>query len=483
MATRQPMRRPVPGPASVQRDYTQPPPGGTHYPWEPGGGSKVPGVPDNWSQFYPSEQEGRGDAWMAVKKAQLNKEHPPSSYQNMPSARDSMSPQDFAQYQHNALPQNQAAKDALAGMHDPSHDVPQGRGDPNKYNWQTGGWNVGYDPTIQALRMHGVKPGPLTNIGQGKGSGGYYTGDQILKPGQTPSPTGTTAAAKKKTPTGPATPGANQQTTGAPDQASLGPQFAAMKPGTSVNIGGKTYFKNKAGAVVDYSDPKNRQRVTDVQGNFFNAPAAAPTAAPQQTQAPTTQQGAPPADWQSQMQQQFQQMQDQLNQQFQQYNQRPSFYPGASPMDPYGGGVMNQLQQMYQPMQSMFGGGYGGGGFDPGYGWNPGYGGGGFGGGGMAQPNTMYAGGNPNFDEGGGIMSQITAGPGMSGPMMRKDLSGQRPANYGNYVDMGQGMGYYEGATDMNNPYGMMTNGMAQPNMNFEASQMNPYNPNMQMYY
>ena len=163
------MQRPVPGPArpAGARDYTQPPPGGTHYPWEPGGGSKVPGVPDNWRDFYPNEQEGRGDAWIGPKKAQLNAEHPPSSYQGMPSARDRFAgdPQGFAKWQQSQLPQDAAAKANLAKMHDYSDTGPVAQGKPGVYDWKRGGWPAGTDQTALALKMHGAKPGPLTNIG------------------------------------------------------------------------------------------------------------------------------------------------------------------------------------------------------------------------------------------------------------------------------------------------------------------------------
>ena len=116
----------------ARSDYTQPPPGGTHYPWEPGGGSKVPGVPDNWRDFYPNEQEGRGDAWIGPKKAQLNAEHPPSSYQGMPSARDRFAgdPQGFAKWQQSQLPQDAAQKANLAKMHDYSDTGPVAQGSP-----------------------------------------------------------------------------------------------------------------------------------------------------------------------------------------------------------------------------------------------------------------------------------------------------------------------------------------------------------------
>jgi len=268
------MQRPVPGPAaaaSTRRDYTQPPPGGAHYPWEPGGGSKVPGVPDNWSDFYPNEGEGRGDAWIGPKKAQLNAEHPPSSYQGMPSARSSMSPQDFAKYQQGALPQDAAAKANLAKMHDYSDTGPVAQGKPGVYDWQRGGWPQGTDTTAQALAKHGAKPGPLNKIGGAPGSGGYYKGGNTIIP-----------------------PGAKADKAAAPaSQADLGKWFGQIKPGQKVTLQGKTYFKNQNGAVVDVTNPAARKRITDRQGAFIGQAAAPP--APGTTPPATTPPGTPAA--------------------------------------------------------------------------------------------------------------------------------------------------------------------------------------------
>jgi hypothetical protein len=366
------MQRPVPGPAaaaSTRRDYTQPPPGGTHYPWEPGGGSKVPGVPDNWSDFYPNEGEGRGDAWIGPKKAQLNAEHPPSSYQGMPSARSSMSPQDFAKYQQGALPQNQAAKDALAGMHDPSHDAPVAQGKPGVYDWQRGGWPVGTDQTALALKMHGAKPGPLTNIGGAPGSGGTYQGGNTITP--------------------PTKPGAKPAA--APTQDQLNQQFAGMKPGAKITAGGKTYFKNQNGAVVDVTNPAARKRITDRQGKLIGQAAAPPTTTPPGTPAATTPPGRVPIG-----------------------NQPPPTTPGGQvrrPVDtppqqqqppPYQYPPTNQQPYQYDPSSlNQFGYPQNQG---PGpYGWNPGYGG----------PPFNYSNSNPYSNFSNALMQGMGGGYGM----------------------------------------------------------------------
>jgi hypothetical protein len=355
--TRPAMQRPRPGPASLGspaggRDYTQPPPGGTHYPWEPGGGSRVPGVPDNWADFYPNEQEGRGDAWIGPKKAQLNKEHPPESYQNMPSARSRMSPQDFAAYQQGALPQDAAQKANLAKMHDYSDTGPVAQGKPGVYDWQRGGWPQGTDTTAQALKMHGAKPGPLTKIGGAPGSGGYYRGgNTIAPPGQQPA--GSKPGKAK-------TPATNEQ---------LGKWFASIKPGQSVTIEGKNYFKNANGAVVDVTNPAARKRITNRQGAFVGQAAAPPPPAttPPATTPPGTPAGTP---------------REPIG------NQPPPTTPGGPvqrPVDqppptmPINPGQQqypptNQPQQQYDPYSlNQFGYPQSQG---PGpYGWNPGYGG------------------------------------------------------------------------------------------------------------
>ena len=379
-SARQPLARPRPGPAptaSTRRDYTQPPPGGAHYPWEPGGGSKIPGVPDNWSQFYPNEGEGRGDAWIGPKKAQLNAEHPPSSYQNMPSARSSMSPQDFAKYQQGALPQNQAAKDALAGMHDPSHDAPVAQGKPGVYDWQRGGWPQGTDQTALALKMHGATPGPLNKIGGAPGSGGTYQGGNTITP---PAATGKTAAKTQA-------PATNDQ---------LGKWFGTMKPGATMTIQGKKYFKNQNGAVVDVTNPAARKRITNQQGAFIGQAAAPPAPTPQTQPAATP----PPT-------------------------------AAASSVDPQQfADMQQQFQQMQQMMQQGFGGGYGGGGYGGGgeqsYSGMPAQfsgfgnaimqgmgGGGGYGGGmqspyGMIQPDFMQLGGGYGGGGGYGMPQQFS---------------------------------------------------------------------------
>jgi hypothetical protein len=416
------MQRPRPAPLGTPaggRDYTQPPPGGTHYPWEPGGGSRVPGVPDNWRDFYPNEQEGRGDAWIGPKKAQLNREHPPESYQNMPSARSRMSPADFAKYQQGALPQDAAAKANLAKMHDYSDTGPIAQGKPGVYDWKRGGWPQGTDTTAQALQMHGAKPGPLTKIGGAPGSGGYYRGgNTIAPPGQQPA--GSKPGKAK-------TPATNEQ---------LGKWFASIKPGQSVTIEGKNYFKNANGAVVDVTNPAARKRITNRQGAFVGQAAAPPppgtTPAPGTTPPPTTQPpGRVPIG-----------------------NQPPPTTPGGPiqrPVDqPPPTMPINPPEAQYPPTNqppyqydpySMNQFAYQGQGPGP-YGWNPGYGG----------PPFNYS----NF--GNAIMQGMGGGGGYGGgygggmmPQMQDYMQSMMGGMGGGYGWPEQNMGGYGGGSPWEN--------------------------------
>lgn len=474
------MRRPTPtgGRQQLPDPYgSQPNPRGPPYPWSVGGSSREVGVPDNWQQFYPTEGHGRGDAW-AANKAQLGRERElarpgqPDLFMSQHDRQMAQQNPQFARMHPEALSGNAAdritrpqfgpppTKGAPGGGGLGKHTYPlnpdgsiaypqsmidqdrQATGNPQQYDWQVGGWPQGHSTTATALKMHGVRPGPLNNIGGAPGSGGTYNPNgTITPPAGQPAGTARTAAATQQ---GPATPGANQKQSTAAQQAFLGPQFAKMKPGSTVKIGGQTYTKNAEGAVVNMTDPKNRKRLTNRQGQFFDAPTGTPQQT-QQTQTPVTQQQAP-APQQPDYQAQIQQLQDQL-QQFQQgfgqtqqndiyqrfpdnsYMQRPSFYGGASMMDPYGGG----MNSMGGGFGARFGGGYG-----------------------MEQ---MGAYGLPA----GGI----SVGPGGSEPMM----SGAYGAQPQWSVPAGGGMG--------------MTDVMPNYNPGYipETAQMNPYNPNMSMFY
>ena len=141
-------------------------------------------------------------------------------------------------------------------MHDYSDTGPVAQGQPGVYDWERGGWPAGTDRTALILQKRGVKPGPLTNIGGAPGSGGTYQGGNTITP--------------------PAKPGAKPAP--APTQDQLNKQFAGMKPGAKITAGGKTYFKNQNGAVVDVTNPAARKRITDRQGKLIGQ-AAAPAGA------------------------------------------------------------------------------------------------------------------------------------------------------------------------------------------------------------
>jgi hypothetical protein len=367
------MQRPVPGPAGAAstRDYTQPPPGGTHYPWEPGGGSKVPGVPDNWRDFYPNEQEGRGDAWIGPKKAQLNAEHPPSSYQGMPSARDRFAgdPQGFAKWQQSQLPQDAAQKANLAKMHDYSDTGPVAQGKPGVYDWKRGGWPAGTDQTALALKMHGAKPGPLTNIGGAPGSGGTYQGGNTITP--------------------PTKPGAKPAA--APTQDQLNKQFAGMKPGGKLTIGGTTYFKNQNGAVVDVTNPAARKRITDRQGKLIGQAAAPPATTPPGTPAATTPPGRVPIGSQPPPTTPGGNVQRPVDQQPPQQLVPPAYEPYPPTNQPPYQYDPSSLNQFGYPQNQ-----------GPGpYGWNPGYGG----------PPFNYSNSNPYSNFSNAIMQGMGGDP------------------------------------------------------------------------
>jgi hypothetical protein len=290
------------------------------------------------------------------------------------SARDQFAgdPQGFANWQH---------KNAAWGGDDPHKFYP---GDPEPTSAQRAAADK--LPLENALRMHGVKPGPLNKIGGTPGDAGYYNGKTVTPPATPGAPTGKTAGKTQA-------PATNDQ---------LGKWFGTMKPGSTMNIQGKTYFKNMNGAVVDKTNPAAAKRITDRAGAFIGQAAAPPPpgapATAQAAIAPTAAPAAAPAaggvDPQqfADMQQQFQQMQQQL-QQYQQggggygnaqmtgnemgYGGMPQQFSGFGNaiMQGMGGGYGNSLMQMpsdYAMAQGM--GGMGGGGYGDPYGGMGGYG-------------------------------------------------------------------------------------------------------------
>jgi hypothetical protein len=442
----------------------------------------VPGTPDNWQDFYPTEGHGRGDSWIGPKQqiqrdkelqspgqpnvflsandrrfAQQNPEfarlHPEALSGNV---RDRTTQPQFApNTPHNSIwgsgggPEAEAAR---AAMHDPSHDAPVAQGKPGVYDWERGGWPVGTDQTALILQKRGIKPGPLTKIGGAPGSGGYYQGgNTIIPPGQQApgAPAGKTAAAKA--------PATNDQ---------LGKWFATMKPGATMDIQGKKYFKNQNGAAVDVTNPAARKRVTDRSGAFIGQAGAPPPpgTTPPGTPAATTPpgrvpignqpppttpggdvpRGVPPAPIiPPEMQQQYPPVTQQPQQQYDPYSMNQFAYPQGQGPGPYGwnpgyGGSPFDYSNMAQ--QLAYGmGGYGGGMINPGYGSISAYDGGNYAGRYGWPEQQMYQG-----------VSDMGGGMGGYG----NEMAAVMPGGMSFGGDMMQGMGGYGGG--YGDPYGGM---------------------------
>jgi len=421
--TPQPMQRPTPGPT---------------YPWGPGGTSQTPGVPDNWRQFYPNEQQGRGDAWLSVKFGPGGRLSPealgPVNFNN-PTA--GMTHQQLMDWRRN--------QPGTFGKTTPEAEV-------HPYHDQLA---PDHDPNVTALRMHGVQPGPLNQIVGAPGSGGYYTGKKIIPPQQGPNAPGSVAAWQKLNAA------AQKQQAGAapPDYAKM---RAGMKPGQTIKQGGKSYFLNQNGALVDVTDPKARKRLTDVKGNVLGAqqtPAAPPPAATAggsatpPTQPPTAQNQTlvPPAQTQqndigrmdySPMPAQVQDALSQLQNQF------------SMPRPQFG----NSLSYDFNP---MIGGGFGGMG---GYGMGPpqqfmGYG----------DPYSQMLGGG--FSNGGlygagmGGYGDVTGGMGLvGGGWMGGGYGGYAPTGMSGAGDLGFG-GPWRGDASLNQGFGGLSPGSYDPNV------------------
>lgn len=154
----------------------------------------------------------------------------------------------------------------------------QGNVLPNTYDYDVGGWPKGFNHTEFLLKGRGIQPGPVNKIGQGIGSGGYWNGERIVGPNAPPPdvPLG-----GRPTP-GPGGVGGAQsyQPLGDTQRGLLGLAAGGIQAGQTQQFGNRKVFKNKAGALVDITDPNNRQRITNRAGQMIQPKGAAQAAQP-----------------------------------------------------------------------------------------------------------------------------------------------------------------------------------------------------------
>jgi hypothetical protein len=242
------------------------------------------GTPDNWSDYYPNEGEGRGDAFLRVKfgpGGRLNEDVLGPLPQGSARDRFAGDPAGFANWQH----QNSVfgGQDPHAWLPGEIHDT--GSSTPNwpdaaiarqqKLNQgyvDAGGTRAGWSKggPIKGTPLPNPRPsGPLTYTPGGPippAAGGRGA------PGAA-APTGTTASTKKL----------GLAPVGAENQGAINAAFKGKPNGTTVTVNGRKLLKNPNGAIVDVTDPKNRQRLTNRQGQYAQA---TPQAQAAQTQAP-----------------------------------------------------------------------------------------------------------------------------------------------------------------------------------------------------